>query len=411
MRLPILPMIIIIAFNLLVDGYIWAVLRRVVKSRGVSRAYLVSSLLLIVYAVVIVALPRRRGGDSLLLADMWMLYSYFTIYVPKLVFVAVSLFALLPLLWKRGISRVVLRIGVLLALVTFVVMWWGALVNRTRVEVKDVAFYSEQLPEAFDGYTMVQFSDFHVGTYGNDTTFVAEVVDTINGLRPDIIFFTGDIVNRRTAELTPFTAPLSRLSAPDGVVSIMGNHDYGDYREWPSPQAKSDNIRRMHEMQADMGWRLLLNSSEWLRRGADSIAVVGVENWGDPPFTVYGDLPRSYPAAGDSIFKILLTHNPAHWVEEVADRDSVNIALSLSGHTHAMQIEVGGWSPAKYRYPTWGGLYADSDSTHMLYVNIGAGAVALPMRIGATPEITRITLRRGPASLSSPSRPHKPQNN
>lgn len=403
MRLPILPMIILIVFNLLVDGYIWSVLRRVVCNRRVSKAYAVSSLLLILYAVVIVALPRRRGGDSLLLADMWMLYSYFTIYVPKLVFALFSLSAMLPMLWKRHISRPLLLTGTVVAVFTFVVMWWGALVNRTRCQVKEITLCFDRLPEAFDGYRMVQFSDFHVGTYGSDTTFVSEVVKTINGLNPDVIFFTGDIVNRRTDELPPFTATLSRLSAPDGVISILGNHDYGDYSEWPSAQAKADNLTRMHALQADMGWSLLLNSSEILKRGGDSIAVVGVENWGDPPFSVYGDLGKAYPALGDSVFKILLTHNPAHWVEEVASCDSVEIPLSLSGHTHAMQIEVGGWSPAKYRYPTWGGLYSDSDGSHMLYVNIGVGAVALPMRIGATPEITLITLRRCQAESATSS--------
>lgn len=405
MRLPILPMIILIAFNLLVDGYIWYVLRRAACRRLTLRAHVVASLLLIVYAVVIVALPRRRGGDSLLLADMWMLYSYFTIYVPKLVFVVFSLFAFLPLLWKRSVSRIVLWTGAAAAVATCVVMWWGALVNRTTYEIKEVELTFENLPPAFDGYRIAQFSDFHVGTYGTDTAFVAEAVDGINALHPDVIFFTGDIVNRRTDELPPFAAPLSRLSAPDGVISIMGNHDYGDYSEWPSTGAKSDNLSRMHGLHDEMGWKLLLNSTSMIHRGTDSIAVVGVENWGDPPFTVYGDLNKAYPEIEDSVFKILLTHNPAHWVEEVSGRDSVNIALSLAGHTHAMQIEIGGWSPARFRYPTWGGLYADTDENHWLYVNIGLGAVALPMRIGAKPEITLITLRRGHAAASP--LPHK----
>lgn len=403
MRLPILPMILLIAFNILVDGYIWAVLRRAACRTWVLRTHVVLSLLLVVYAAVIVALPRRRGGDALLLADMWMLYSYFTVYVPKLVFVVVSLFAMLPRLWHRSISRPVLWAGGVAALATCGVMWWGALVNRVTCEVKEEELYFDDLPPAFDGYRIAQFSDFHVGTYGTDTTFVAEVVDSINALHPDVIFFTGDIVNRRTDELPPFVEPLSRLMAPDGVISIMGNHDYGDYSEWPSPDAKSDNLSRMHALHKEMGWKLLLNSTAMIYKGTDSVAVVGVENWGDPPFTVYGDLNKAYPAVGDSIFKILLTHNPAHWVEEVARQDSVNIPLSLSGHTHAMQIEIAGWSPAEFRYPTWGGLYADPDGSHRLYVNIGLGAVALPMRIGATPEITLITLRRGQPSASSPS--------
>ena len=400
MRLPILPMLILILFNLLIDGYIWNLLRRVSRRRWLPGAYAVSSVIFILYAILIVALPRRRGDEAVLLADMWMLYSYFTIYVPKLVFVVISLLAMLPRLWRHRTSRPVMACGAIAAVVVFGVMWWGALVNRTRYEVKEVELFYSDLPEAFDGYRIVQFSDFHVGTYGSDTTFVSEVVDAINRLKPDVIFFTGDIVNRRTVELPPFVPVLSRLEAPDGVLSIMGNHDYGDYSEWPSPQAKRANLRWMHQLQEEMGWDLILNATRWLRRGGDSIAVVGVENWGDPPFTVYGDLKRAYPTVGDSIFKILLTHNPAHWVEEVEPCDTANIALTLSGHTHAMQIEVGGWSPAKYRYPTWGGRYTASDSVRDLYVNIGVGAVALPMRIGATPEITVFTLRRGVAPTS-----------
>ena len=149
----------------------------------------------------------------------------------------------------------------------------------------------------------------------------------------------------------------------------------------------------MDSLQKSMGWRLLRNEHVILRQGTDSIALIGVENVGDPPFTVYGSLNDSYPSLGDSVTKVLLTHNPAHWTSDIADNDSINIALSLSGHTHAMQIELFGLSPAVWRYPTWGGLYADTDSRHKLYVNIGIGTVGLPMRVGATPEITVITLR------------------
>ncbi len=250
------------------------------------------------------------------------------------------------------------------------------------------------LPEDFDGYKIVQFSDFHVGTYGSDTAFVSEVVDVMNGLGADAIFFTGDIVNRRTGELTPFVKPLSRLHAPDGVYSILGNHDYGDYCTWESDADKAENLEEMKSLQKEMGWELLNNSTVYLREGADSIALVGVENWGEPPFKAYGDLDKAYPNQSDSVFKILLTHNPMHWVERISGNDTVNIDLALSGHTHAMQMQIGGWSPSKWRYPTWGGLYGDESGAHKLYVNIGLGTVAIPARIGATPEITLITLKR-----------------
>ena len=208
------------------------------------------------------------------------------------------------------------------------------------------------------------------------------------------MLFTGDIVNRRTDELLPQVKPLSRLKAADGVYSILGNHDYGDYKKWPSAEMKSENMDMMYRLQRDMGWNLMNNRSEYIRRGNDSIALIGVENWGDPPFTVYGDLDKAYPMQSDSTFKILMTHNPAHWSEKIADNDTVNIALSLSGHTHAMQCQIGSWSPAEWRYDNWGGLYDDLSSRHKLYVNIGLGTVALPARIGATPEITVLTLRK-----------------
>ena len=145
-----------------------------------------------------------------------------------------------------------------------------------------------------------------------------------------------------------------------------------------------------------MGWQLLNNESRTLRRGNDSIVVIGVENIGDPPFPVYGDLDAAYPGdLDDPSFKILMSHNPAHWVEDIKDSPDKNIALTLAGHTHAMQVELFGLSPAAFRYDTWVGMYADTDSAHRLYVNIGLGEVGIPARIGATPEITQITLRSG----------------
>jgi len=153
-------------------------------------------------------------------------------------------------------------------------------------------------------------------------------------------------------------------------------------------------MQELYRMQHDMGWTLMNNSAHTFHAGPDSLVLIGVENIGDPPFPIYGDLDKAYPGdLADSAFKILLSHNPAHWVDDIAGSPDKNIALTLSGHTHAMQIEVGGFSPGQFRYPTWGGLYSDENGSHSLYVNIGAGTVGVPMRLGATPEITLITLR------------------
>jgi len=283
--------------------------------------------------------------------------------------------------------------GGFFAILTFLLIWWGALVGRYRIQVNEVEISVANLPDSFDGYKIVQFSDIHVGTFGSDTAFVKQLVDRINAENGDLIVFTGDIVNRKTDELLPFVSVFSELEAPDGVISILGNHDYGDYSDWPDSVSKAENMSMLYDLNKKMGWNLLSNSHEYIYNGTDSIAIIGVENVGDPPFKIYGSLKNSYPDLHDSVVKILLTHNPAHWSQEVDGSDK-NIALTLSGHTHAMQMELFGVSPAVFRYKTWGGLYNDENNRHQLYVNIGTGTVGLPMRLGATPEITVFTLRK-----------------
>ncbi|MDE5960280.1 MAG: metallophosphoesterase [Duncaniella sp.] len=359
-----------------------------------SKIQLWSANALFILILAVICLPKRNCSNGMLMAMMWMLYTYIAFYLPKYLFVIIDLIAKIPCLFKRHRLSWLSITGTVLSVVTFVALWWGALVNRFNIDVKDVEIEIAGLPDGFDGYRIVQFSDMHVGTFGNDTTFVSTFVDRINALNPDLIVFTGDIVNSKTTELPPFVAPFSRLNAPDGVYSILGNHDYGDYSEWPSAEAKKGNLELMKKLQADMGWHLLLNETVMLRQDGDSIALIGVENIGDPPFKVYGSLSKAYPQLSDSVSKILLTHNPAHWTDSISGNADMRVPLSLSGHTHAMQLEILGWSPAKYRYPTWGGLYNDSDKQHQLYVNIGGGTVGFPARVGATPEITLITLKK-----------------
>lgn len=397
MRLPIIPVLILMLLNMGIDWFIYRAFRQG-KHPLLARIHAAFSVLLQLALVVAVCLPRRSGSDTVLLTVMWMLYGYFSVYIPKIIAALFLLLGRIPRLWHGRDWRVVPVIGWIVAFAMFVVMWWGALVNRLDWQVVEEELWFDNLPAEFDGYRIVQLSDLHVGTYGCDTTYLSKVVDEVNGLHPDVIYFTGDIVNRRSGELVPMTGTLSRLKAPGGVYAILGNHDYGDYSEWESREAKQDNMRLMFDLQDSMGWRLLLNESEIVKRGNDSIALIGVENVGDPPFTVYGDLNKAYPTVGDNLFKILLTHNPAHWVEDIADNDSVNVDLALSGHTHAMQMEVDmfgrRFSPSAWRYPTWGGLYNDKSGRHKLYVNIGMGTVAIPARIGAKPEITVLTLRK-----------------
>lgn len=394
MRLPVLIVAVLILIGIFVDYYIWRRIVAVSRRRWQGVAYAWSSLFMLIFIIVAVCLPRRSGSDATLTCVMWMLYAYFSIYIPKYIYCVISAVSLVPRLWHGRRWNFFHPVAAVVAVLVFIVMWWAAIVNRISYQVKEVTIEFADLPEDFDGYKIVQFSDFHVGTYGSDTAFVSEVVDVMNGLGADAIFFTGDIVNRRTRELLPFVKPLSRLHAPDGVYSILGNHDYGDYCTWESDADKAENLEKMKSLQKEMGWSLLNNSTVYLREGSDSIALIGVENWGEPPFKAYGDLDKAYPCQSDSVFKILLTHNPMHWMERISGNDTVNIDLALSGHTHAMQMQIGDWSPSKWRYPTWGGLYGDMSGDHRLYVNIGLGTVAIPARIGATPEITLITLKR-----------------
>ncbi len=397
MRLPLLLILPILILDILADWYICrGVWRRCTRGARFWRPVsLWSSIVLGVGLLAAIAWPKKSASDYDLTGLMWFLYCYFSIYVPKYLFIIIDLLGKVPQLWHRRRIKGFAHAGITVAVLTFGLMWWGALVNRYRIEVKEIEFADPSLPSSFEGLTIAQISDLHTGSYGSDTTYVAKVVETVNALHPDIIVFTGDIVNRRSKELKPFVSTLSRLNAPLGVYSVLGNHDYGDYYAWDSAADKEANMQELYRMQHDMGWTLMNNSAHTFHAGPDSLVLIGVENIGDPPFPIYGNLDKAYPGdLADPAFKILLSHNPAHWVDDIAGSPDKNIALTLSGHTHAMQMELFGLSPATFRYDTWGGMYADIDSTRRLYVNIGIGEVGVPARIGATPEITLFTLRR-----------------
>lgn len=371
--------------------------------------YWITSVLCYALLIVTISLPRR-DADSALSPVMWMLFTYLTIYVGKLFYLICSFFGRLIriILRFKGNIHPSRWIGLFLGLSFMAIMWVGVGYTRHRIMVTHEEFYSENLPQAFNNYKIVQLSDLHVGTWGKDPTFLENLVDTVNSLNPDMIVFTGDIVNQKSGELTPFISVLSGLKAKDGVYSILGNHDYGDYVDWPTPSDKERNLLQLKDYQRKMGWKMLNNESEFIHRGNDSILLIGVENWGEPPFPKYGDLEKALPSdtgcdshQNDAAYKVLLSHNPEHWNQEVSKNTNIN--LTLSGHTHAMQamIKLGSWewSPAKYRYDQWGGGFSrenkNGEETN-LYVNIGTGAVGMPSRLlSAYPEVTEITLKKG----------------
>ena len=408
MRLPLVFTLILLIPSILLDWYIYTRIPRKCAVGGHAfdgrRWYAILSVMTLLLLVVCICMPKRNAEVSLL-PVMWMLYAWSSIYIPKFIYVLIDLFGRLPRLFKRKAWPSGKLVGLPLAALLFLAMWWGAICGRCRIMRTDVEIVSEKVPPSFDGFRIVQFSDAHVGTWGNDMGFLKEFTDSINALNPDLILFTGDLVNRRSDEAYPSVEVLSRLHARYGVYSIMGNHDYGDYANWPDEETHKADVRNLRAIQEKMGWSVLDNDHTFIKIGNDSIALIGVENWGEPPFKQYGDLRVAYPhnADGhiqDDNFKILLTHNPMHWHEQV--RYDTDIDLTLPGHTHAMQMMLGkpgtGFSPSAWRYPEWGGLYEfrnNRGQLDRLYVNIGCGEVAIPARIGADPEITVITLRRG----------------
>jgi uncharacterized protein len=265
--------------------------------------------------------------------------------------------------------------------------------NKYNYKVKRVALKYPNLPENFRGLKIVQLSDIHCGSFTNPAE-VAKGIELANSLDPDLIVFTGDLVNNTASELKDYEKIFSGLKAPMGVYSILGNHDYGDYYKWDSDEAKIQNLESLKTVQASMGWNLLLDQHVVLEKNNDKIALIGVENWSNMGrFPKYGNLARAWEGTGDLPFKILLSHDPTHWDAQVR-ADYPDIDLTLSGHTHGMQFGVEipwfRWSPVQYVYKQWMGLY--EEGRQKLYINRGYGFIGYPGRVGILPEITLIEL-------------------
>lgn len=314
----------------------------------------------------------------------------FLFAIPKTIFMVCSLLGIIVHFIIRRCPRSPFTvIGLVLAAVSFFNILYGTFIGITRFEIKDVEYASENIPEGFDGYHILQISDIHIGSWQANPEAMQRLVELINEQQPDVIVFTGDLVNQQSRELDGFQEILSKLHAPDGVYSILGNHDYGTYYRWKSRKKEIENLDYLIRQQQAMGWKMLNNEHDILHHNGDSIALIGVENDGEPPFSQFADLPRAMKGT-EGMFQILLSHNPTHWRREVLP-DS-DIELMLAGHTHAMQMEIFGHSLASLIYPEWAGMYYEGKRA--LYVNIGIGYVGLPFRFGAWPEITNIKLVR-----------------
>ena len=287
-------------------------------------------------------------------------------------------------------SDFLLKAGIAVAAVPLISLGWGMIAGPYRYKVFNEKVILPNLPSNFNGLRIAQISDIHAGSFYNKEA-VERGVQLLLDQKPDIVLFTGDIVNDRAEEMGPYLEIFKRIQAPLGVYSILGNHDYGDYVRWESEEEKEANNIRIREIHKNLGWRLLLNEHVYLEKDCQQIALIGVENWGKG-FHQVGDLKKAYKGCNAPV-KLLLSHDPTHF-EEVVKKDFANIDITFSGHTHGAQmgIETGGfkWSPISLRYKKWAGLYEENGQ--YLYINRGFGFIGYAGRLGIMPEITVIEL-------------------
>ncbi|WP_299523232.1 metallophosphoesterase [Winogradskyella sp.] len=292
---------------------------------------------------------------------------------------------------RKFISQIALG----LAAIPFTSILYGMYKGKYNFKVLKYTLHFEDLPEAFDGYKLTQISDVHSGSFDNINK-VEYAIDLINEQESDVILFTGDMVNNKAEELLPYVDIFKKLKAKDGLYSVLGNHDYGDYVSWNSEADKKQNLEDLKALQKDIGFNLLLNENRFIEKNGQRIAIIGVENWGKGGFKKAGDLKKASSHVDKGDFKILLSHDPSHWDAEVVNND-YHYHLTLSGHTHGMQfgIEIPGWfkwSPVKWRYKQWAGIYEALGQ--YINVNRGFGYLAFPGRVGIWPEITVIELKK-----------------
>lgn len=330
----------------------------------------------------------------IILIVMWFYFFFLLIYIPKLLHI---IFYFLNYLFKLIFKRDSIYFNIIRIVVTVlvvVIMLISAYVTPRNFEVTNINVRVKNLPEAFDGFKIVHVSDIHLGSWNNKYERFKPVVDKINQQNADIIVFSGDMVNNFAEEADGWKSTFTKLESKSGKFAVLGNHDYGDYIDWKSENDRKSNRLKINQSIRDFGFRLLLNESVYLKKGSDSLLLAGVENWTKHTHSHYEDLDKALKNKPLEIPKILISHDPTHWDDEVIGKK--DIFLTLSGHTHAAQlgIRIGKriYSPATFVFKHWAGLYRDH--TQFLYVNRGLGYMGLPMHIGVRPEITVLTLKK-----------------
>ena len=340
--------------------------------------------------------------------------SIFMIYLsPKLFFIVFHLIEDISFIGYWGVKKVIessetteiysrseflvqsiSKLGIGIAGLQFGAMIYGATKGRFNYDIVNQPIEFDNLPDSFNGVKIVQLSDIHVGSFFDNHNEIEKAINKVNELNPDYILFTGDMVNNYAWELDGWEEIIGKLKAKQGKFSILGNHDYADYVQWDNEADKAKNLASLKQRQAKMGFRLLLNESVKLERNGEFIELLGLENWGKGRFAKYGDLVKTMKNSVTNSFKILMSHDPSHWDEQVLEKTDINLALA--GHTHGMQygVKIGSFqfSPVQFRYHRWAGLY--TENKQHLYVNRGFGYIGFAGRVGISPEITLIELRK-----------------
>ena len=393
------------------DLYAFQAIKTVLKNNWIHILYWIISFLVIGNFVFNYYGFNRRDGFSN--AHAYAFGFFIAILVPKMVLllgvIAEDIFRI-PLAAYRYFTegdiakgnyfpsrrQFVSQIALGMAAIPLASIIYGIYKGKYNYKVLKYTLTFEDLPNAFDGYKITQISDIHSGSFDNIDK-VNYGVNLINEQQSDVILFTGDMVNNKADELLPYINVFNKLKAKDGLFSVLGNHDYGDYVTWYSDEDKHQNLEYLKSLQKEIGFDLLLNESRFIERNGERMALVGVENWGTGGFKQAGNLERAASGIKKDDFKILMSHDPTHW-EKVVIHDDYHYHLTLSGHTHGMQfgIEIPGWfkwSPVKWRYKYWAGIYKEMGQ--YINVNRGFGYLAFPGRVGIWPEITVIELKKG----------------
>jgi len=414
---PILTILIFSTILLLIDFYSWWGIKKIIIDFSKRVKKIIKILFWIVPVFIIIGMSLlfslQQHIAHVRILPLFNVFggAFILFYVPKLVFIIFNIFDDIIFSIRKLISlkkhqktnsenighkitrrKLLNQVGIIFAGVPFISLFYGITYGRFDFTTRRINLNFPNLPSKFNGLKIVQISDFHIGSFFHNKDHVQEIVEIINKINADIILFTGDLVNNVSEEIDRFYDILKTLKAKTGKYAILGNHDYGEYVPWKSEQEKQQNLNRTIQMEKELGFDILLDESRKIQIEDEWIELVGIQNWGLPPFPQYGDLKKALSDTSPDSFKILMSHDPTHWDAQVLGK--TNIDLTLSGHTHGAQfgIEIPGvrWSPATIRYERWGGLYEEGNQK--LYINTGLGSIGYPGRVGMPPEITVLTL-------------------